>query len=301
LDTASRLGWRRFEFRQGRAPRPGMFAKWLLAILDEAVGATVRARFGGRLRCAVTGGAPILPSVARPFLALGIPLLQGYGMTESSPVISCNIPDDNDPASVGRPLPGIEVRIGDSDELLARGPNIMQGYWLRPEETRRVVDAEGWLHTGDQARLENGRLYIQGRLKDIIVTSTGEKIAPGDLEAAIGTDPLFEQVMVVGEQRPYLAALLVLNAPQWANEARILGVAADSQASLRSPVVIESLLARVKHLVREFPSYATPRAVFLTTQPWTIGAGLITPTLKPKRAAIESRFAAQIADLYRGH
>jgi long-chain acyl-CoA synthetase len=216
-------------------------------------------------------------------------------------VISCNIPDDNDPASVGRPLPGIEVRIGDSDELLARGPNIMQGYWLRPEETRRVVDAEGWLHTGDQARLENGRLYIQGRLKDIIVTSTGEKIAPGDLEAAIGTDPLFEQVMVVGEQRPYLAALLVLNAPQWANEARILGVAADSQASLRSPVVIESLLARVKHLVREFPSYATPRAVFLTTQPWTIGAGLITPTLKPKRAAIESRFAAQIADLYRGH
>jgi long-chain acyl-CoA synthetase len=301
LESATALGWRQFEFRQKRAPRPPFLARCALAILDEAVGVSLRRQFGGRLRCAVTGGAPILPSVARPFLALGIPLLQGYGMTESAPVISCNIPQDNDPASVGRPLQGVEVRIGDNDELLARGLNVMQGYWHRPEETRRVLEPDGWLHTGDQARLENGRVYIKGRLKDIIVTSTGEKIAPGDLEAAIATDPLFEQVMVVGEQRPYLAALIVLNAPRWATESQRLGLAADRDTSLKSPAVIESMLLRIKRLVRGFPSYATPRAVFLTGQPWTIGAGLITPTLKPKRAAIESRFAAEIAALYRGH
>jgi long-chain acyl-CoA synthetase len=163
----------------------------------------VRNRFGGRLRAAVTGGAPMALEVARPFLALGVPVLQGYGMTESAPVIACNSPQDNDPASVGRALPGVAVKLGANEELMAKGDNVMVGYWQRAEETARVKDAEGWLHTGDQASIEAGRILIKGRIKDIIVTSTGEKIAPVDLEAAIVSDPVFEQAMVLGEGRPY--------------------------------------------------------------------------------------------------
>jgi long-chain acyl-CoA synthetase len=124
-------------------------------------------------------------------------------MTESAPVIACNSPQDNDPASVGRALPGVAVKLGANEELMAKGDNVMVGYWQRAEETARVKDAEGWLHTGDQASIEAGRILIKGRIKDIIVTSTGEKIAPVDLEAAIVSDPVFEQAMVLGEGRPY--------------------------------------------------------------------------------------------------
>jgi long-chain acyl-CoA synthetase len=222
-------------------------------------------------------------------------------MTESAPVISCNTPEDNDPTSVGRTLPGVTVRIGDHDELLARGDNIMVGYWQRPDDTARARDPEGWLHTGDQARLENGRIRIQGRLKDIIVTSTGEKIAPADLEAAIVSDPLFEQAMVLGEQRPYLAALVVLNSAQWEQRARDLGLNPHTAADLRSVTATRWILERIQQALRAFPSYAAPRAVALSIEPWTVAAGLITPTLKPKRAAIEARYAAQIAALYQGH
>ena len=112
--------------------------------------------------------------VSKPFLALGVPILQGYGMTETAPVISCNTPEDNDPTSVGRVLPGVAVRIGGQNELLSRGDNVMVGYWRRPDETALALEADGWLHTGDQAKLVNGRVYIVGRIKDIIVTSTGE-------------------------------------------------------------------------------------------------------------------------------
>lgn len=239
--------------------------------------------------------------VARPFLAFGIPLLQGYGMTESAPVIACNTPQDNDPVSVGRALPGITVRIGDNDELLARGDNVMVGYRHRPEDTARVLDAAGWLHTGDQAKLEGGRVYIKGRLKDIIVTSTGEKIAPADLEAAIIGNPLFEQALVIGEQRPYLAALVVVNAGRWARQALELGLKPESDPDLHSEGATRWVLERIKQAVQAFPSYATPRAVFVSREPWTVANGLMTPTLKPKRTAIETRYAAEIEALYRGH
>lgn len=295
------IGWRRFEHAQGRARPPGALARLLWPTLDRLIGAPVRARFGGRLRAAVTGGAPMTAEIARPFLALGIPLLQGYGMTESAPVIACNRLEDNDPASVGRALSGVAVRIGDGNELLARGENVMLGYWNRPEDTARTRDAEGWLHTGDQARIEAGRIIIQGRIKDIIVTSTGEKIAPADLENALLADPTFEQVLVLGEGRPYLAALIVVSASRWRRQATELGLDASAEASLRAPAATDWALARVRDLVRGFPRYATPRAVFLSQEPWTVSAGLITPTLKPKRAAIEKRYAAEIAALYRGH
>jgi long-chain acyl-CoA synthetase len=300
FDATVRVGWRRFE--RARAARPASPVDELLwGLLDRAVARRVRARFGGRLRAAVTGGAPMPESVARTFLALGVPVLQGYGLTESAPVIAVNRLDDNDPQSVGPPLPGMEVRIGENDELLVRGPNVMRGYWQRPEDTAKVLGSDGWLHTGDQAQLENGRLFIRGRIKDIIVTSTGEKIAPADVESAILADPVFEQAMVLGESRPYVAALVVLNRSRWEEEARGLGLPAAEPASLASPAARAWALARIAKLVRAIPAYARPRAVYLSLSPWTIDAGLITPTLKPKRLAIERRFAGEVASLYEGH
>lgn len=294
---------------RGRQPESGVWkgkpsralARALWPLLDQVIGSRVRARFGGRLRVAVSGGAPIPQAVSRTLLAVGIPLLQGYGLTETSPVVACNTPADNRPDSVGRPLPGIEVKIGARDELLVRGPGVMMGYWKRPEETARVLEADGWLHTGDQARLDEGRIVLKGRLKDIIVTSTGEKIAPVDLESAILTDPVFDQVMVVGEGRPYIAAIAVLNPERWGRQAVRLGLPAEDRASLRSPSAREWALNHIGEAVRGFPAYARPRAVCLSLDPWTVDSGLITPTLKPKRPAIAARFAAQIAELYRGH
>jgi long-chain acyl-CoA synthetase len=172
----------------------------------------------------------------------------------------------------------------------------MVGYWQLPEETAKAIEPDGWLHTGDQARIEDGRITITGRIKDIIVTSTGEKIAPVDLETAIVTDPLFEQAMVLGEGRKYVAALVVLNAEEWRRATAQAG--ATEPAPPPNEGQEQLLLQRIAKAVRGFPAYATPRAVWWTTEPWTIDAGLITPTLKIKRPAMEKRFADPIAALY---
>jgi long-chain acyl-CoA synthetase len=222
-------------------------------------------------------------------------------MTETSPVVSCNAPDDNEPASVGRPLTGVQAHIGDNDELLIAGPNVMLGYWKRPEDTQRVLRPDGWLHTGDQARVVDGRLYIVGRIKDIIVTSTGEKIPPGDLELAIQADPLFAQVLVVGEQRPFLAVLAVVDPHTWEHAAKALGLDPARPDSLLSDAARRMALARIAAQAKSFPSHATPKQVFLTSEPWTIDAGLMTPTLKLKRPGLEKRFAAEIARMYEHH
>jgi long-chain acyl-CoA synthetase len=267
-------------------------------LLKRLVADRISAELGGRLRVAVSGGAPIAEPIIRLFLSLGLDVLQGYGMTETSPVVATNTAEDNDPRSVGRALDGIEVRIGSNDELLVRGPSVMVGYWRKPEETRRAIEADGWLHTGDQARIEAGRLYITGRIKDIIVTSTGEKVAPADLETAITSDPLFEQAMVVGERRPYLAALVVVNADEWARERGRLSKEAQEGRAPSPERQAAFLLGRIATAVKDFPAYATPRTVWWTTEPWTIAGGLLTPTLKIKRIAMAERFAAQIDALY---
>jgi long-subunit acyl-CoA synthetase (AMP-forming) len=158
----------------------------------------------------VSGGAAIPPAVDRTFWAWGCPSLQGYGMTETSPVVAVNSLEDNDPATVGRPLPGLEVRLGKSQELEVRGPSVMQGYWNRDEDTARVLGADGWLRTGDQAELRDGRIFIRGRLKEIIVTSTGEKVPPEDLERALCEDSLIDQAFVVGEHKPFIGVVVVL-------------------------------------------------------------------------------------------
>jgi long-chain acyl-CoA synthetase len=219
-------------------------------------------------------------------------------MTETSPVVSVNTPDDNDPRSVGKPLAGVEVGIGENQELLVRAPSVMVGYWNKPEETRRIIEADGWLHTGDQARIEDGRITITGRIKDIIVTSTGEKIAPADLETAIISDPLFEQAMVIGEQRPYLAALVVLNEAEWQPEKARIEKEGASTASALMQREADFIRRRIGKAVKDFPAYATPRAVWWSTEPWTVAEGLLTPTLKIKRAALERRLAVEIKGLY---
>ncbi len=293
LDLTFAIGGRRFDARQRRVA-PSLADRLAWPLLKRLVADKVLAQLGGRLRVAVSGGAPIAEPVIRLFLALGLDILQGYGMTETSPVVSVNTIADNDPRSVGHVLDGVEVKLGENDELLVRGPSVMLGYWNKPEETRRVKEADGWLHTGDQARIENGRITITGRLKDILVTSTGEKIAPVDLETAILADPLFEQALVVGEQRPFLAALVVLDAKAWVQEKERLAASGKQGGAAERA----ALLARIAAAVKAYPSYATPRAVWWTLDPWTIGAGLLTPTLKNKRPALERRFAAEIEQLY---
>jgi long-chain acyl-CoA synthetase len=275
------------------------FARLALPGIDYFVGRKLRAQFGGRLRFAIAGGAPMPLAIAKRFAGLGVEVLQGYGMTESSPVVAANVPGDNDPATVGRPIPGVEVRIGANDELLVKGPNVMAGYLNRPEDTQRAIE-EGWLHTGDQAALRDGRIVIKGRIKDILVTSSGEKIAPADLELAIGQDALFLQVSVIGEKRPFLAALAVLDAKRWASEAPALGLDPHDPAALNAPAARRFVLERIRRAVSEFPAYAAPRAVWCTLEPWTVENGLVTPTLKTKRTALGERFAAQIEELYAG-
>jgi long-chain acyl-CoA synthetase len=298
---AVRVGWRRYRRLDRDPKRSTLVDRALWPTLDRRIASLVRARFGGRLRAAVTGGAPIRPAIARTFRALGVPILQGYGLTESSPVVACDRPGDTDLDAVGTPLPGVELKIGERDELLVRGPSVMLGYWGRPQDTARALEPEGWLHTGDQASIEGGRLRIRGRIKDILVTSTGEKIAPSDLESAILADPAFEQVMVFGEGKSYLGALVVLNRERWALLAEKLRLSAADPASLRSQDALEWALDRIGHAVSGFPGYARPRAVVLSVEPWTVDAGLMTPTLKPKRQALERRFAPEIARLYSGH
>ncbi|MEG2976951.1 MAG: long-chain fatty acid--CoA ligase [Comamonas sp.] len=254
--------------------------------------------FGGCVRMAITGGAAIPQSTARTFLALDVPLLQGYGMTETTPVISVVTLDSNDPATVGEPLPSVEVRIGEQHELQVRGAIVMKGYWKRPEETAAAFTEDGWLRTGDQAELVKGRIRLMGRLKEIIVTSTGEKISPADLELSLLADPLIEQIMVLGDHRPYVSAIAVLNEENWALFARENGWDAGNPETLRQPVVVQAVLKRLQALSVDFPSYAQPRALLLTLEPWSVENQLLTPTMKVKRAPILARYADEIESIY---
>jgi len=293
FDATVAIGWDRFE---GRRRGPAAALAW--PFLRRLVAQRILEHFGGRVRIAVSGGAPLAPSLARVFIGLGLPLLQGYGLTEAAPVVTSNRLDDNVAHSVGLPLPGVELRLGAGDELLVRGPNVMLGYWQRPDATREAIDAEGWLHTGDKARIEGGRVYIVGRIKEILVLSTAEKVAPADLELAITEDPHFDQAMVVGEGMPYLAALAVLNRESWPGFARAAGVDPRDPGALAALGVVSGALARIERQLARFPSYARVRRVWLTLEPWTIENGLITPTLKLKRAELAQGFAGEIAQLY---
>ncbi len=301
FNQAVRLGWRRFEAAQGRASRPGPIQRVLWSVLEHLVAGKILSRLGGRLRIAVSGGAPLSEPIARFFIGLGLPISQGYGLTEAAPVVSGNLLEANIPASVGVPFEDVEIRLGAHDELLLRSPGVMMGYWGLPEATRKAVDADKWLHTGDVAEIRDGHLYIRGRLKEILVMSTGEKAAPADLELAITLDPLFNQAMVIGEGKPFLGVLLVLNRKAWNQFATRLGLQPSAPAALSSEVARQALLERIGRLLHDFPHHAQVHSAWLTLDSWSIKNGLITPTMKLKRSVMEDRFAAEISDLYTGH
>lgn len=268
-------------------------------LLRALVAQPLLAQFGGRVRVAVSGGAPLSPTIAKCFLGLGLPLVQGYGMTETTPVVSVNSLGSNDPSTVGAALPGVEVRIGENRELQVRGPIVMKGYWKRPEDTAKTVAPDGWLGTGDQAEIvEKGRIRILGRIKEIIVTSTGEKVPPGDLELAITADPLLEQAFVVGENRPFIACVAVVQAEEWRQLALQLGLDANDPASLGAPAAERAVLARIERHTASFPRYAVPRAVHLVREPWTIENTFMTPTLKLKRNNLMAHYTEAIEMMY---
>ena len=261
----------------GRAERSeaGLADRIVLALLRERVAGPVLARLGGRMRFAVLGGAPLDPAIAWLFLGLGLPVLQGYGMTEASPVISVNRPEGNVPESVGMPLDNVEVRIAADGELLARGPSIMKGYWNNPEASAKSLDREGWLHTGDLAEIRNGRIFIRGRLKDVLVLSNGEKLPPQDVELAILGDGVFEQGILIGEGRPFLTLVAVTQETDERN-----------------------LIRRANDRLKEFPGYIRVRRVVAIREPWTVENGLLTPTLKVKRERVQQKFGAEIERAY---
>jgi len=292
-----RIGWRDFLRRQGRASwSPELL---FYPLLKRLVGDKVTAKLGGNIRYAICGGAALPFRVAKTFIGLGLEILQGYGLTETSPIISVNRPGNNDPASVGEPCRGIEARIGENDELVVKSPGIMLGYWNNHAATAEMIDPEGWLHTGDQARIEGGRIYITGRIKDILVLSNGEKVPPVDMEAAICLDSLFDQALVLGEGRPSLAAVVVLNSDLWFGFARELGLDPFARDSLENERLHRKVLSRLQKQLHEFPGYAKIRHVILTLEPWTVEDDLVTPTLKVKRARVLERFADQVESLYK--
>lgn len=293
FNSAVELGWRRFNTGSGGGLR------W--PILKALVAKKILAKLGGRLRLAICGGAPLSPDVAKVFIGLGLNLIQGYGLTETSPIVSGNPEHDNDPASVGTPLPGIEVKIGEHDELLSRSPSVMLGYWNNPAASKAVMDEEGWFHTGDQAQIKNNHIYITGRLKEIIVLSNGEKVSPADMEMAICLDPLIEQALVIGEGKPYLSLLVVLEPKVWKAEAKAQGFDAQDAGVYSEKMVRQWMLERIADRLKNFPGYANVHAVSLLTEPWTIDGGTMTPTMKLRRASIIEQHQAAIEQMYEGH
>jgi long-chain acyl-CoA synthetase len=297
FERAVDIGWHRFERSQGRRAWSPKLLLW--PILKLLVARKVLEKMGGRLREAMSGGAPLSPEIAKTFIGLGLPIVEGYGLTETSPVVCCNRVHDNLPGSVGKPIPNVQVKIGDKNALLVKGPNIMLGYWNNAEATKAMFTEDGWLNTGDTARIDSdGRIFITGRLKEIIVLSNGEKIPPADMEAAILRDPLFEQVMVLGESRPYLGALAVVKAEEWKKLTAALNVA---ESNLSDGNAEQTVLARVAKQIAAFPGYAQVRRIALLTEPWTIENGLLTPTLKLKRGKVLERYRGEVEKLYAGH
>ncbi len=291
------LGWARFQHKQGQGWWRPSFLLWPL--FDKLVASKVKEKFGGNMRLILSGGAALPEKVAQLFIGLDLCLLQGYGLTETSPVISVNAPDTNIPASVGKAIPGVAVMIGNNDELLVRGPGNMLGYWNNHKATAQTIDAQGWLHTGDQARIgKDGHIFITGRIKDILVLSNGEKVPPGDMESAILMDDIFEQALVLGEGESYLTALLVLNSDNWFTLAKEHSLDGFDHDSLNSKALNSDIIRRLRELLHDFPAYAKIRRVTLTLEPWTVENDLMTPTMKIKRPKVIAHHQADIDTMY---
>jgi long-chain acyl-CoA synthetase len=292
------IGWRLFEAKHGRGDAPGLLTRALLwPLLKRIVATKIMMAFGGHLRVAVSGGAPLSQEVSHFLIGLGLPLIEGYGLTETAPVVTATTFEDNLPGSVGSALPGVELKTTEEGELLVRTPSLMLGYWDDPEKTEQAIDSDGWLRTGDIAEFHGGHVFIKSRLKEIIALSTGKKVAPTMVESRIEQEPLFEQAFVTGDGQPCLAAIVVLNGQAWTALARELDVAHDE---MNASTVKKVLLSKIARSTQGLPGYTRVRAIHAVLDPWTTENGLLTPTLKTKRPAIERKFGGEIAVLFAG-
>lgn len=292
------IGWHRFLVSQNQASWHPKLLLWPL--LNKLVAGKILAKLGGHLELAISGGAALAPEIAKTFIGLGLTISQGYGLTETSPVVCSNKLNDNKPFSVGQVLKNVEVKLGENDELLVKGPTVMQGYWGNDNATNNVIDSEGWFHTGDKAKIENEHIYITGRIKEIIVLSNGEKVPPSDIELSIASDSLFEQVIVIGEAKPFLTAIITIEEENWNNFTSKLSVSNDA-SSQHLENIKHILLQRINDKLVNFPGYAKIIRAHFVIKPWVIEDDLITPTLKLKRSKIHKNYESEIIKLYEGH
>jgi long-chain acyl-CoA synthetase len=271
-------------------------------LYDRFVASKFRRIAGGRLRLLISGGAPLDKKMAKLLWILGLNIIQGYGLTEASLAVSTTTIEDNCIGTVGKPYPGTDVTLGPNDEILVRGPGLMKGYYNLPEDTAAAIDAEGWLHTGDRGKFdERGNLVITGRIKELIVTSYGKNIAPVPIECEIARSPYVEQVMVCGDSRKYLTALVVPARSAMERFARDRQLAAtDYPALLRHDDVRQLIGAEIERATDECSSYEKIKGFILVPEPFTTENDMLTPTLKMRRSRIERKYAEQIAAMYAG-
>jgi len=284
---------------QQRRDEIGLAGRVQLNILDRLVGKKVRDRFGGCLKMFISGGAPLSVEVANFFADVGIPIVEGYGMTESSPVISVNMDSSRHPGSVGKAMKNLAVKLADDGEILVSGPSVMQGYWRLPEATVETID-DGWLHTGDIGVIDGGGyLSITDRKKDLIVNSGGENIAPQRIEGLLVGDELIEQVVVFGDKRPYLVAIVVPGreaAELWATETGMPETGWDQLAS--SPVFRKALQTRIAAILHPLSQFEQVRRIHVQAEPFSIEEGFLTPTMKIKRRRVYEHFRNIFEGLY---
>jgi long-chain acyl-CoA synthetase len=272
---------------------------WRDRLGDRLVFAKVRARLGGRLRLIVTGSAPLQRETGEFFLAAGLPLYEGYGLTETAPALAANRPGRSRLGTVGPAIPGVELRIADDGEILARGPNVMRGYWNRPADTEAVI-RDGWFHTGDIGELSaDGFLRITDRKKDLLVTSGGKKVAPQPIEARLKQHPLVAEAVVVGDRRRFPAALIVPAFDVLGERLASLGLPAGDRAALVGrPDVLGLYREIVEALNRDLAQFEQVKQIALLPAEFTIAGGELTPTLKVRRRVIETRWQDTIERLY---
>ncbi|MGC4115788.1 MAG: long-chain fatty acid--CoA ligase [Myxococcales bacterium] len=276
--------------------------EWLLLrrVIFGAITEKLNAKFGGKVRSFISGGAPLSPKIAYFFELCGLNILEGYGLTETCAPTHANVLGGNRIGTVGPAFPDVEVKLGDDDEVMLRGPTIMKGYYKLPEETAAALTSDGWLRTGDIGEIgADGYLRITDRKKDLIKTSGGKYVAPAMLENALKTEPLIGQVSVHGEGRKYVAALLTLSAENAKRFAEQHKIQAETPAQLATdPLVRARIQAAVDALNATQPSYATIKKFALLDREWSQETGELTPTLKVKRSVVEQRFKAVLDSLF---
>lgn len=286
---------------RGRQPDAGslsLLEQVRYRIYDRAVYAKIRAQFGGRLRNFVCGGAPLPPELGALFLGVGLEILEGYGLTETAPVLSVNRPGAVRLGSTGEPIPGVTLRIADDGEILARGPGIMKGYWNQPEATAEVLDQDGWFHTGDLGQLEDNYLRITGRKKDLLVLANGKKVAPAPIELKLGDSPFIEQAVLVGDSRKGIVALLVPRIPAVRETLQQSGtiLPEQDQKLVQEPAVIMFFRQVVDGLTAHLAEFERIKKIVLLDHPLSVEAGELTPTLKVKRKVVAEKYASLITN-----